>query len=611
MKIKRAHIAGFGKFVDTTIEFSPNAQLFFGENEAGKTTIFQFIQCMLFGFPRNIQNRRDYRPFNVDVFGGDLTLELIDGEYRIERYKAKNKGQAILHLPNGELAGENEVRELLYPLNQETFQQVFTMNQDLLNELNNVTEENLNKQLFALGISGTNQLMATQKEAQIVADSLYKPRGTNPLLNQLFSEYDDLSQKISQKKVEEVEYKKVLRSLENVQKDIDEKEEQVGATESEIDDLRSDFSLSLETMEAIAKEVNQPIYAKKERVLHEQSVLNKELGDLEERHPFLSNINRRHRYKPSKIGLYALIFCFLLAIGSIVVFDFPASLIGALIILAVGFGVAYIVGVNNRRNSSSFVKNEWNRLHTALSALEDELVLIEQEFLSKEDDVNDAHLKKHEEVQRENKEKIEKLTNQLQELRQEVKDLQYEQQERLFEKNRMESDGSLDEFYQEKEELTQRIREQLIIFMTKRTKIDFIDQMLENLSQNQLPDLLVHASEVLKILTNAEYTQIYVQDGHFLAEHKNGKKLSVISLSTATKDQLILSLRFAFLLLYDTPLSPVMIDDGWLNYDMVRKQQLVDLFKHFGDYYQLIVFSSDTVMKEYFEKESLEVVNMG
>lgn len=43
MKIKKAHIDGFGKWHDQDFDFTANPQIIYGPNEAGKTTLMAFL----------------------------------------------------------------------------------------------------------------------------------------------------------------------------------------------------------------------------------------------------------------------------------------------------------------------------------------------------------------------------------------------------------------------------------------------------------------------------------------------------------------------------------------------------------------------------------------
>ena len=48
MKILRIEIAAFGKWRQKSFDFYSGNQLIYGGNEAGKSTIYQFIQAILF-----------------------------------------------------------------------------------------------------------------------------------------------------------------------------------------------------------------------------------------------------------------------------------------------------------------------------------------------------------------------------------------------------------------------------------------------------------------------------------------------------------------------------------------------------------------------------------
>ena len=45
MRINELHLQDFGMFHDYTISFDPHAQLIYGGNEQGKTTLMSFIRA--------------------------------------------------------------------------------------------------------------------------------------------------------------------------------------------------------------------------------------------------------------------------------------------------------------------------------------------------------------------------------------------------------------------------------------------------------------------------------------------------------------------------------------------------------------------------------------
>ncbi|MCB5953695.1 ATP-binding protein [Enterococcus sp. CWB-B31] len=213
MKILSIEIVGFGKWNQKTIDFSGSNQLVYGSNEAGKSTIYQFIQALLFGFPAKGKKRKSYLPKNGGSYGGRLWLKHpVYGKVQIERFKEMNKGQAKVYI--GEQVGDEELlKKVLHPLTKELFQSVFTFQQEQLSQLGNLEEEELQTALLALGISGSDQLLKTREAYFKQAQEIYKSKGARPPLNSLLTAYQKLSEKIRNKEQEEQTFGSVVAQL--------------------------------------------------------------------------------------------------------------------------------------------------------------------------------------------------------------------------------------------------------------------------------------------------------------------------------------------------------------------------------------------------------------
>lgn len=92
MKLKKAYLQSFGKFVDTQISFSPNLNIIYGENESGKSTLGKFIFYMLYGQKKYgvkkriyLPDHKQYLPWNSSLYQGILQYSLGENVYRIER----------------------------------------------------------------------------------------------------------------------------------------------------------------------------------------------------------------------------------------------------------------------------------------------------------------------------------------------------------------------------------------------------------------------------------------------------------------------------------------------------------------------------------------------
>ena len=95
MKIEKIYISAFGALKDFTLNFSDGLQVIYGENEAGKTTITEFIKAMFYGMPRRaagqtISIRDKYTPWEGTPAGGRVYFEHSGRRFCIERQFRKS-----------------------------------------------------------------------------------------------------------------------------------------------------------------------------------------------------------------------------------------------------------------------------------------------------------------------------------------------------------------------------------------------------------------------------------------------------------------------------------------------------------------------------------------
>lgn len=208
MKITRLYVDGFGKFNHEVFDLTGMNQLIFGENESGKSTLYQFIRTMLFGFPKKRELIRDFTPVNGATYGGKLTfIDPVHGEVTVERYKEKNKGQAQVLLSDGQVGGDSLLASILAPLNQDVFDHVFSFQQENLLDLTELNETRLQRVLLAVGLTGSERLTKMTADFLKERQALFKPSGRIPMLNQQLKEFNRLEQSIKLVEEQENTYK--------------------------------------------------------------------------------------------------------------------------------------------------------------------------------------------------------------------------------------------------------------------------------------------------------------------------------------------------------------------------------------------------------------------
>ena len=203
MRILRAEITGFGKYRQQQFNFTDGNQLFYGKNEAGKSTLYHFILAMLFGFPIKRGRKRDFEPLDGTSYGGRLVIVLPQhGEVTIERFKQVNRGKAKVYFGQ-QTGGEQLLTQLIAPLNRELFEEVFTFQQEQLSQLDRLQEKPLHDALISLGITGSKKLLGKQQEYVDNEQRLFKVRGQRQALNKALKEQEQIAQQVYQQEAKE------------------------------------------------------------------------------------------------------------------------------------------------------------------------------------------------------------------------------------------------------------------------------------------------------------------------------------------------------------------------------------------------------------------------
>ena len=97
MKINKLKINSYGKLKEKEIDLKPGINIVYGKNEAGKSTLLNFIVDSVYGISKNkngkeYSNYERYMPWSGEDFSGRIEYELDNGnKYEVFRdFKKKN-----------------------------------------------------------------------------------------------------------------------------------------------------------------------------------------------------------------------------------------------------------------------------------------------------------------------------------------------------------------------------------------------------------------------------------------------------------------------------------------------------------------------------------------
>lgn len=227
MKIRQAHIFGFGKWIDTTFHF-PEQSLtcVFGENESGKTTLQQFIIFMLFGFPP--RKRSFYQPKKSSKLGGRLVVSHpIVGEFSIERLD----DETICYLPDGTTKDESWLNQQLKGMTEEMYRSIYSFSALDLNDIREMEDDSLGEILFSIGLTGATDIYMIERDIERKVGDLFKPSGRIPVINKQLTLLNRLQHRATKFEKEEAVYEEKKEIFQSIKYDIDQ-------LERELKDLR-------------------------------------------------------------------------------------------------------------------------------------------------------------------------------------------------------------------------------------------------------------------------------------------------------------------------------------------------------------------------------------
>ena len=220
MRIVDFHIDGFGHFADADVgPFGSPVTVFFGLNEAGKSTYLQFIRAILFGFPRR-RGGDFYPPQRGGSHGGRITLAAKDGaKYIVQRTQGPGVGPVTLRSSAGETLNEAMLAGLLGHHGKDVFEKVFAFTLDELHSEDSLKDESVNSQIYSAGMGATN-LPAVLKQLKSNKDSLFRKGGSKQKIAEVNGRLSEVDSKLREVANNAARYGELTTSLGQVAADL-------------------------------------------------------------------------------------------------------------------------------------------------------------------------------------------------------------------------------------------------------------------------------------------------------------------------------------------------------------------------------------------------------
>lgn len=156
VKIQELEVDGFGVWKGLKADgLTRNVTVFYGQNEAGKTTLMQFVRSMLFGFSPD-RREKYVPPVYGGLAGGTLTVTSGNSRFEIQRHVDPNRHAdpvgdlTLIDEASGDVHGQVQLSNLLSNIDEPIFNNVFAVGLREIQELNALNNTQAADHLYRL-----------------------------------------------------------------------------------------------------------------------------------------------------------------------------------------------------------------------------------------------------------------------------------------------------------------------------------------------------------------------------------------------------------------------------------------------------------------------------
>ena len=641
MKLDKLKINAYGKLTDKEIELDDHINVIRGENEAGKSTILNFIVNMLYGISKNKNGKaysdfEKYKPWNHEDFSGKIEYTL-DNQETFEVFRDfKKKNPQIFNDKKEDISKQFNIDK---SKGNEFFYEQTKMDETLFLSTIVVNQEQVK-------LEKSEQTILIQKIANLVGtgeDNVSYKRAIDRINRRQLEE-------IGTQKSREKPLNRLLRENQNLE------EEKIGLekyknTKYEIEENKknllekfSNLEIELEYLNKI-KKILEEEKIENEKIKIKENIKNendkkinlnkKEISDIENGNKKIieknnQKINKLIKNKNKLKNKFIILFILLFLINVIQVIFIKNTIFKYIFLLTLPtfliFSIIYFKKkknkikikkkenkekeekINNEKNNylneNKIIEKNNNELQTEINELKNnlnskinlEIEKIKNNYLNK--------IKNNEIIKIDN---LNYINEEIDKVQKEFNLAKIKLHELDFDKENVEP--KIDNLMKIEEKLVNN--NEKIVNLKKLEKSmnlakELLEKAYEKMKNTVTPKFTENLSKNINEITNGKYTNVMVQDDNGLVvELENGNYVEANRLSVGTIDQLYLSLRLSMIEDLSKEKMPIILDEAFAYYDT---QRLKNILKYLVNTYQdrqIIIFTCTEREKNIFDECNL------
>ena len=578
MRINNLKINSFGKLENRDLEFR-KFNLIYGDNEAGKSTLLNYIMHMFYGMnkSKSSKSNSDYDrfcPWNSNYFSGQINYDLDDGSnYRV--YRDFDKKETFIYDKNNtEISNLFSVDKKLgnqflldqIRLDRDLLEKTFVINQNSLKVLKNDRDELIQK-ISNLIESGSEEISYEKLQKKLV----------NLQLENVGSDRSsDRPYNIAKEKFEKISSE--INYLKNVNDD-------KYVINKKISDVDEKIEINSEKIESVNIAKNK---FKEFNLINEKIKLKEEYYDDESDDEINHKNNKMIFVILGIIFLVLFIFNFLKIKNNLINF-----ILSGLFLLNI-FSY-FVINSFKRKNIKKITLNNKQKIY---DEIKDEKIILKNNIEKFKNELINQYGNY---VERYFNNDIDIIYN----------ELINEKNSLILERKKLELEYSnilpkLERYVNLVEE-QEILKDELINLAKKNAGYSIAKKLLEEayveIKNSVTPKFFDNLSDVVKTITNGKYVKVYVND-EIEVEDYLGKIYSIDKLSFGTIEEIYFSLRVSIALMISEEKFPIILDESFVYFDDNRLRSILNYLYSLDN--QIIILSSNKREKNLLDFENYD-----
>ena len=565
MRINNLRINSFGKLENSDLEFG-KFNLIYGDNEAGKSTLLNYIMHMFYGMnkSKSLKSNSDYDkfcPWNSNDFSGQINYDLDDGSnYRV--YRDFDKKETFIYDKNNtEISNLFSVDKKLgnqflldqIRLDRDLLEKTFVINQNSLKVLKNDRDELIQK---------ISNLIESGSE-EISYEKLQKKLGNLQLENVGSDRSSDRPYNIVKEKFEKNSAE--INYLKNVNDD-------KYLINKKISDIDEKIEINSEKIESVNIAKNK---FKEFNLINEKIKLKEEYYDDKSDDEINNKNNKMIFIILGIIFLVLFIFNFLKIKNNLINF----ILSGLFLFNIFSY---FVINSFKRKNIKKITLNNKQKIY---DEIKDEKIILKNNIEKFKNELINQYGNY---VERYFNNDIDIIYN----------ELINEKNSLILERKKLELEyfnilPKLERYVNLVEE-QEILKDELINLAKKNAGYSIAKKLLEEaymeIKNNVTPKFFDNLSDVVKIITNGKYIKVYVNN-EIEVEDYLGKIYSIDKLSFGTIEEIYFSLRVSIALMISEEKFPIILDESFVYFDDNRLRSILNYLYSLDN--QIIILSSN------------------